>query len=568
MTRRQHGRWWVTPNLHCNSCHRAFTLIEIVMSMAIMSVLFVAIGSTLVVASYAVPKQNDLNDRILQSSKVLQQLIDELQTAIHVTERTATAVNFTVADRNGDGLLERIRWAWSGTSGDPLTRQYNGNTVTNVAENLRHFSLTYTLTNKTEQYPGPENDVESAEVELSSHTTISGIENHENVKSNLWHGQHFVPVLPPEAISWKVTRVLVMARNSGSSGGEARVQLRTSTADNTPTNTVIEEQPMLESNLDTNYRWEQFTFNSTSGLAPGKGLCLVLQWISGDTPATIQHNEFGSGSIETVDAGATWGHEADEAMLHYVYGTYTTPGSTTIQTIDRQYVRSVDIALQCTDDVSSRLVTAAPLLNQPEVLSKVWEIDFNADPTTIDLRGDGIDWTLTAGSIIDGDITGGVWIPGSNITLKSRPGNMFTEPTTVDIRYRDTVNDGHDAISFRAKVDRTGDTFADIQARIALEADNTQTVTLKQKLPSNAKITLAQFTGLPNTFVHLREILDPEADTIAIIIDGQHRGTYGYTRHLDAGADAANRGVVKRHGTGAEVDYVRIRVGGTSGVMP
>ena len=48
---------------------------------------------------------------------------------------------------------ETIRYAWSGTPGDPLTRQYNGGTVLNVSDYVQFFSLDYSK--RAGQMQGP-----------------------------------------------------------------------------------------------------------------------------------------------------------------------------------------------------------------------------------------------------------------------------------------------------------------------------------------------------------------------------------------------------------------------------
>ncbi len=67
----------------------------------------------------------------------------ELQYAQSVTEQTVTAITVTVPDRDADSNPEEIRYAWSGTPGEPLTRQYNGGTAANAAEGVHDFSVDY-----------------------------------------------------------------------------------------------------------------------------------------------------------------------------------------------------------------------------------------------------------------------------------------------------------------------------------------------------------------------------------------------------------------------------------------
>lgn len=126
--------------------HRhAFTLIESVVSLSIAGVLLTGIGSSMLLASRALPGEDNLLTSTIRTSAVVQDIATELSTAITVTARTATSLTFTVADRNADGLAETIRYGWSGVPGAPLTRRYNADPVTVVLSALDDVTLTYEL---------------------------------------------------------------------------------------------------------------------------------------------------------------------------------------------------------------------------------------------------------------------------------------------------------------------------------------------------------------------------------------------------------------------------------------
>lgn len=122
-----------------------FTLLEAVLSMLVVSIILGAIGSLMVMTTRQLSASTGGAANLLRGNQLAQQITAELSVATSVTERTATAVTFTVPDRNGDGQPETIRYAWSGTPGNPVTRAYNGGTPANVAENVYAFSLDYLL---------------------------------------------------------------------------------------------------------------------------------------------------------------------------------------------------------------------------------------------------------------------------------------------------------------------------------------------------------------------------------------------------------------------------------------
>ena len=123
---------------------RGFTLLEMVVGTAIMSVLMVAMGSILLIAGRALPQSQSVTGTTASAAAAADQMASELRYALAVNQRSTTMIEFTVADRNNDGLPETIRYEWSGTAGDPLTRTYNAGTAAQILSvargNLRSHS--------------------------------------------------------------------------------------------------------------------------------------------------------------------------------------------------------------------------------------------------------------------------------------------------------------------------------------------------------------------------------------------------------------------------------------------
>ena len=311
-----------------------------------MSILLAAMMSAILIASRALPDPDRPRARTAQAGRVIDQMAAELAYAITVTKASATAIEFTV-DRHG--IPATIRYKWSGTPGDPLTRKYNSGSKVTVLEDVREFDLQYYAV--------------SNEIELSSHVTISTGTSF-TLSSIDWIGQYFTPAnLPPNALSWKVTRVLFKAQRRDPGSVTTLVQLRTSTTGNLPSPTVLEQRRYDEEDLSTDQSlWRQFEFTNVSGLAPGEGLCLVLQW-AGDDHNVRFDNTGGSGRLVTGDSGSSWTNESNTSMNYYVYGTVVTPGVTAPPYL----VRGVGIVLRSGSDPGSRISTAVAVLNEPWV---------------------------------------------------------------------------------------------------------------------------------------------------------------------------------------------------------
>lgn len=128
------------PNRRSAS-RRGFTLIELVVSVAISGILMAAIGSAMFIATRTMRFDSPV-DHAWQTGPVVDQIADDLHVARSFSVADPTTVTFTVPDRDGDLASETITYSWSGVAGDPLVRTYNGQS-TNILEDVHSFNLTY-----------------------------------------------------------------------------------------------------------------------------------------------------------------------------------------------------------------------------------------------------------------------------------------------------------------------------------------------------------------------------------------------------------------------------------------
>ena len=121
-----------------------FTLIEVLLSVTILSTLMGAMMSAILISRQAIDNGDSLISKTVAGREAIDEITADLQLASSVTEATATAITFTVPDRTGDDVSETIRYAWSGTPGDPLTRTFNGTTV-DFVNDVHDLDFTYLL---------------------------------------------------------------------------------------------------------------------------------------------------------------------------------------------------------------------------------------------------------------------------------------------------------------------------------------------------------------------------------------------------------------------------------------
>lgn len=117
--------------------------------MAVLSMLVGAAVSAIVISTRSIPTSKSVVNRRMDAMATLERIAEELfyATAINSTGVTSTGISsiaFDVDDRgHGASGVESIRYAWSGSSGDPLIRQYNGGGEETVIDQLDQFVITF-----------------------------------------------------------------------------------------------------------------------------------------------------------------------------------------------------------------------------------------------------------------------------------------------------------------------------------------------------------------------------------------------------------------------------------------
>ena len=335
--------------------HRdGFTLLELVISLSITSILLMAVGSAVMMAAKALPDPDTPDNETALPARVVADIAAELQLALSFIFRDSDTVEFTVADRNGDDVAETIRYDWSGTAGDPLTRRYNGGPVTTVIAAVKEVGFLYDTKIVNEQETR-----ESAEVLLDG--LASPLENKAyTIVPSLWVGQYIQPSLPAGATSWTVTRIQIQMQDSPSAGHAVWVQLRTTDPAGLPTPLVLEQY--YADAMGSSMIWQEFFFDDIPPLPADEGLCLVIKWAAGDDGANVRYTTTAGNRIKTGDAGALWQLAADKSLLYAVYGTYEQ-----IVTVATTYLTGIRIRIRTGSDPATRVETTAPLLHIQDI---------------------------------------------------------------------------------------------------------------------------------------------------------------------------------------------------------
>ena len=528
---------------------RGFTLVEMIVTMALLSMIMLAISSTVVIASYAVPSADDAFLTENQTQVVLARLAADLAQATHLPERAAAAVTLVVHDRDHDGRHERLRYAWAGP-GQPVTYQYNNDPAIALGPALDQFALTYDQSPTTETIPGPA-------VEDTVETELARLDNDDDgdvtVKPNEWHAQLIRPSLPADATAYRVSRALLrLERKDPLASGQ--VGLRRQQPDLSPAGPLLSSTAVLALDLSANFNWYQVGFSNAPTIPADEGVWLSFeQSILGDV-AKVRRSKGGQYLAKTSNGAASWSIDYGRAMKHYVYGYVTRQTAAT--TVTRRQIDALSVTLRAAAPGARPVGRRVDLPNRPPVLAAFWETDFLGDPTTMDINGDGVDdWQSGNTTTLLGQLLGGLWKPTTSIA--AQPLSNFSRLTTVDLWVRATAWGGAGP-GLRLDADRDASLTATLRVEPSLQADGSQTLRLYHHTSNLTRVLLAEVNGLTPGLLKVRLVVDPQRDTVSLWEHGAFYGTYRYTRYTrTSGIVGASCYEGEAEGS---IDYLRIAV--------
>lgn len=540
---------------------RGFTLIEMIVSLAVISVLLVGMSSAIVLASKALPHATNPAGATVDSARALHNLRDELRAATELLNRNATSVTLHLPDRDADGRPEVITYAWGGSAGDPLTRTANGGTAATVLDSVQSLAFGYVYGTQDTPFPGPMS--ESNELLFSSfdHTEVSDPMDN-NLQYNNPLAIQITPNLPAGVDQYTVTRVLLYGRADGHANSDYSVQVRPMNGDE-PADTVTELVMKQESDLTASYNWVETAFSNAGPFDNGSDFAIVLEHESENSAGQYYYDNTAiSNLIRSSDGGATWTYSDSDRLPHFVYGTYEKAGDD--WTLTRSHITRVQIELVHGDADAITQSLALPLPNAPEAATQLWEADFNADPTTLDNADSGVQDWMDDGTFNAGNLSNGRW--EATDTLFSWPNSVtLDQPFTIDAWIQDTVENSNGG-GFRIRFDRDGA----LQAYVHVEVDllsTGQMIRVVSKDAVGVGVTWHTQTQPAGESIHVALAVDPGNDTVAVSLDGEVVGSFAYDRFSGSDDDTL-RPFVDGTASGVYFDHLRLATGGTATITP
>jgi len=320
---------------------------------------------------------------VVESSQIVEQIAAELHTANSISERTPTSIAFTVPDRitDVDAVDETIRYAWSGTCGDPLTRRYNAATPVEIAPSVKAFNLDYVTTSTTTSTTTEStvDDPEQVVAYFDGWTGLVALNVDQVLNNSNFLSQYFTVTPPADATQLRITRVRALFKRGLSAPGNFTMGIRRSLGDGSfkPAATNIGTPAnILGSSLFASYLWTNVNFSNVVVTDFARtDFCLVVTGSSATSfYAQVYLNILAPADQSVLrwsnDIGVSWSPVtsllAQQDLRYYVYGVYTRASTTTVNNT-QDALAGVSITLRTNDEAGSRLDTFIQCVNAPDV---------------------------------------------------------------------------------------------------------------------------------------------------------------------------------------------------------
>lgn len=304
-------------------------------------------------------------------------------------------------------------------------------------------------------------------------------------------------------------------------------------------------------------RWATAVFDITSKAVEfviadrdhdGASERIRYEW-SGTPGEPLRKSINGTPSTIVATSVQNFSLEADPQLLESI----TAAG----HTFSRNCLARLNVTLQTGIAAHSRVDSSVELANRPEHLANWWRLDFDANPTTLDMNQDGAaDWQqLGGGSFNSAHLSGGFW--QSSSFLQSLPANDFTGVTIVEARLRG------DNVGMRIPADRGGGRCGAITLTLLDPGNGSRTLQLRDDLSNllrdvdtSAEATLA---NLADRFIRVRLTILPVADVVVLHVNEVLIGKYLYPRPTNADGNDRHLWAGVLAGA-ASFDYLEVRV--------
>lgn len=303
---------------------RGFTLLETVLSLAVMSIILGAIAMALVSSAGALESGRDENAARSAASAILSETADELRTASKVLSRDNAGLAVEVPDRDGDGRDEVIRYSWAGTT---IQRKVNDS----AWQDLSLSGVKLRVTPVVVQKPAPTVQVTGSQM-FANHVGTSGGSSAEvRVGPEGYVAQYVRPTLGRSVYRWRPERVrLLLRRNFWGDGKALLVAVSEATPGLRPGERLVGVGTVSEGSVGLGNGWASINLQNTDWVPAGSAV-VVCVW-SVDTSLLsmgvggLAGGLLGiGGSGALLNVGAPTGNVSTQGAIYVQYESGGTP---------------------------------------------------------------------------------------------------------------------------------------------------------------------------------------------------------------------------------------------------
>ncbi len=348
-----------------------FTLIELTASMLVAGV---CIGATVAAINVVTTGGALLTRRSEAQSAVgigVNRLISELSLASTLVDISKTKIAFTHPDLTGDDVDDLITYVWSGTAGDPVTRELNTDGAAAVIAGVAEFNLGVDVSNVTEETK-PDT---TPELLVASHDIYAGIYlTDPKPVSNAEHvAEYFVPSYA-NATACRITRVLISMAKNGARDRQLTLSVeRPRSGTYNPSGTPLGFVNFDEADLADSFSWQQFALSGVE-VPVGQG-CLIVLRGTGSSAALVETHLLSLGIADGMtlryssNGGNTWSPAVLNIsdMRFYVFGEFVLNTSSGTGNLGTGTLETVHLRVKTNGDDPVIVNTAARCMNRPSL---------------------------------------------------------------------------------------------------------------------------------------------------------------------------------------------------------
>ena len=538
------------------------TLIEMLLSLVILSMVMASVTSAVLFASSASPDEDSFESTIGDDSQAMARIAEDLSVAKYLVEQTKTSITIVVSDRTGNGNPDRIRYAWSGTYGDPLTYAINDEEPFNLIDAVAVFDLGYT--EQTQQSEMPVATYRGNETVLDSYTTVSSGST-VAVRSGNYFGQMVTLSLSNNAVGFMPTRVELFAEAKPPDNGTVMVQLR-DRSNSAPGQTVYGTKTLDEILLTDTGGWNSFSLADTSFVEAGQNVAIVFNHVTGSNEAmeaSLQSTGGllglggGSGGYLTSTDNANWSLDNGQTFVYRLYGREVLTDPELYTANQKRQVR-MSVSLQSVSSGRSPIKRAVQMMLAPYTLEAFAETEFDTDPTTMDLDADNNpEWSHDSGAFPAHSLSDGLWTCDGKLVFQ--PDGLSTADI-IQINARMRSNDTLGPTIYGPYTINADGKILPIQTQLRSDGSGGQELVIyNDATMSDETLVLG---GLPSGLVDIGLVLIPDENYLCISINNERVAAILLDRFdnpgtIDQAIEFGSSGGV------AEFDLIDIKIGGT-----